>query len=60
MPPPLLLTKDLKRTEKNTNKPKFLDVYSKYMPKHTEYKKAYKIAETKPLTSEKHLKTEAN
>lgn len=61
MPPAFILHKEHKKGEKLPIKPKFLDVYSKYMPKNgLDYKKNFKVVETKPLTSEKQLKTEAN
>ncbi len=55
---PHLLAKDYKKTDKINPKPKFLDVYSKYVNKNAqEPKKTLKVVEIKPLTSEKHLKT---
>ena len=49
---------DLKKSEKINSKPKFIDVYSKYVPKDTNsQRKNFKIYQNKPMAMEKHLKT---
>jgi hypothetical protein len=45
--------------DKFSSKPKFLDVYSKYVAKDsTTQRKNFKIYQNKPLLLEKHLRTE--
>ncbi len=57
MPPPL--RSDLKKSDKLTSKPKFLDVYSKYVPKEsTTQRKQFKIYQNKLPTNDKYLRTE--
>jgi hypothetical protein len=49
---------DLKKSEKISSKPKFIDVYSKYVPKDTNsQRKNFKIYQNKPMGMDKHLKT---
>jgi hypothetical protein len=49
---------DLKKSEKINSKPKFIDVYSKYVPKDTNsQRKNFKIYQNKPMPMDKHLKT---
>jgi hypothetical protein len=57
MPAPLGFKQD-KKSEKHASKPKFIDVYSKFTPKelHTQ-RRNFKITQSKPLQTEKHLKT---
>ena len=57
MPAPLGFKQD-KKSEKHAYKPKFIDVYSKFTPKelHTQ-RRNFKITQSKPLQTEKHLKT---
>jgi hypothetical protein len=58
MPPVTLPYKDPRKTERVSTKPRFLDVYSKYVNKNgLETKKSAKVAEQKPLGSEKLIKT---
>ena len=50
---------ELKKTEKISSKPKFIDVYSKYIPKDANsQRKNFKIYQTKPMGMEKIMKTE--
>ncbi|EFX61252.1 hypothetical protein DAPPUDRAFT_274309 [Daphnia pulex] len=49
---------DLKKTDKISSKPKFIDVYSKYIPKDSNsQRKNFKIYQNKPMPFDKHLKT---
>lgn len=56
--PPFPLKHELKKIEKFSSKPKFLDVYSKYVPKDSvTQRKNFKIYQNKPLLLDKHLRT---
>lgn len=50
---------ELKKSDKMNSKPKFLDVYSKYVPKEPiSQRRNFKLYQNKPLNmNEKHLKT---
>ena len=48
---------ELKKTERERQKPKFIDVYSKYLPRDTQ-RKTYKVNPQRPETRQ--LKTEAD
>lgn len=61
MPVQMPLQREFKKTDRITTKPKFIDVYSKYVAKNNnEPRRPYKLADNKPFTSDKHLKTEAD
>ena len=50
---------ELKKSEKISSKPKFIDIYSKYMPKDTGLpRKNFKIYQNKPLGLKEHMRTE--
>ena len=59
MPQQTQFQKQLKKTQRIITKPKYIDVYSKYMLKtNNDPKKIIRIGESKPLNSDKLLKTQ--
>jgi len=55
------LYKEPKKAERVSTKPRFIEVYSKYVNKNgLEPKKIYKIADPTKAVSDKQIKTEAN